>query len=105
KPGTSAATGTITSAATAVSSSAPSIPPASPLTRKRRQAAVNENSVFRKAAPSAKPRTTSAAEAGCPSSHTSTTSTAVPSAAAIRNGQSSRGDSAGVENVVELMRL
>ena len=105
KPGTSAATGTMTSDATAVSSSAPSMPPASPLTRKRRHAAVKENSVLRKAAPSAKPRITSAAEAGCPSSHVSTTSTAVPSTAASRNGQSSRGSSApGASSVVVLMK-
>src|ERR1043165_3430364 len=89
-PGTSAATGTITVAATAISSSAASSPPASPFTRKRRHAAVNENSAFRNATPSAKPSMISAAEAGCPSSATSAIRTAVPSAAAIRNGQSRR---------------
>src|SRR5947209_2626169 len=92
KPGTSAATGTITIAATAISSSTASNPPASPFTRKRRHAAVNENSAFRNATPSAKPRITSAAEAGCLSSATSATSTAAPSTAAIRNGQSNRGN-------------
>src|ERR1043165_701528 len=105
KPCTSAATGTTTREATAVSSSAPSMPPASPLTRKRRHAAVNENSVLRNAAPSPKPRITSAADAGCPSSHTSATSTAAPSTAAIRNGQSSRGNSAGVDSVVVLISV
>src|SRR5438034_3429838 len=104
KPGTKAATGTITQAATAISSRAASNPPASPFTRKRRHAAVNENSVLRKAAPSAKPPTINAAEAGCPSSTTSAIGTAVASTAAIRNGQSSR-DTAGGENVVVLMNI
>src|SRR5262249_22506312 len=104
-PGTSAATGTITTAATAISSSAPMRPPASPLTRKRRHAAVNENSVLRNATPSAKPRMISAADAGCPSGPTSATSTAVPSSAAIRNGQSSRGNSADGESVVVVIAV
>src|ERR1043166_1965185 len=106
KPGTSAATGTITVAATAISSSAASIPPASPRTRNRRHAAVNENSALRKAAPRPKPRTSSAADAGCPSSATSATSTAVASTAAMRNGQSSRGGAAtaGVSRAAILMR-
>jgi hypothetical protein len=67
---------------------------------------VNENSVLRNAAPSAKPPTINAAEAGCPSSITSATSTAVPSIAARRNGQSSRGAAAvGDESVVVLMNI
>src|SRR5438874_1656362 len=106
KPGTSAATGTITVAATAINSSAPNNPLASPWTRKRRHAAVNENSAFRNATPSAKPRITSAAEAGCLSSATSATSTAVPSTAAIRNGQSGRGnEDADVSSVVVVISL
>src|SRR6266700_1106808 len=106
KPGTKAATGTMTHAATAISSRAASNPPASPFTRKRRHAAVNENSVLRNAAPSAKPPMINAAEAGCPSSTTSASSSAVPSTAAIRNGQSRRGSAtAGDESVVVLMNL
>src|SRR5256885_10027160 len=106
KPGTSAATGTMTVEATAMSSNTDSSPPASPLTRKRRHAAVNENSALRNATPSAKPRITSAAEASCPSSATSATSTAVPSTAAIRNGQSSRGnEDADVSSVVVVINL
>src|SRR6266700_792491 len=106
KPGTKAATGTMTHAATAISSRAASSPPASPFTRKRRHAAVNENSVLRNAAPSAKPPMIKAAEAGCPSSTTSATSTAVASRAAIRKGQSSRGAAAaGDESVVVLMNI
>jgi hypothetical protein len=49
---------------------------------------VKLNSVLRNTAPSAKPKTMSAAAAGWPSISTSAISSAVASAAAIRNGQS-----------------
>src|SRR6185295_10630030 len=60
---------------------------------------------LKNAAPSAKPRITSAADAGCPSSMTNDTSTAVASTAAMRNGQSSRGNCADLSSVVVLMEL
>ena len=58
---------------------------------KRRHDAVKLNSALRKTTPSAKPHSSSPADAGCPSSSTSATRTAVASTAAARNGQSSRG--------------
>jgi hypothetical protein len=88
KPGTRAATGTITIAATAVSTRVAISLPASPRTRKRRYAAVKPNSARRKATPSVNPPRISAADAGCLSSATSPTSTAVDATAATRNGQS-----------------
>src|SRR5712691_5708255 len=96
KPGTSAATGTMTAAATAMSNNAASRPSACPSAMNRRHDAVKLNSALRKTAPSAKPQSRSQADAGWPSIRTSATSTAVTSTAPARNGQSSRGTVAGV---------
>src|SRR5450759_495303 len=88
KFGLSAATGTITSAAIAITISPPSRPPASPRVRKRRHDAVKLNSAFRKAMPRPKPPRISAAEAGWPSSSTSATRIAVAISAKARNSRS-----------------
>ena len=78
KPGTSAATGTIDERRDGdqrADRRAGRRPRRA--TRKRRHEAVKLNSALRKATPSAKPPTISAADAGWPSSSTSATSTAV----------------------------
>ncbi len=100
KPGTSAATGTMTPAAMAISRRPPRKPSAWPRTISRRQDAVKLNSALRNTAPSAKPNISSAAAAGWPSTSTSATSTAVASTEATRNGQSRRGARAATADEV-----
>jgi hypothetical protein len=91
KPPPNAATGTMTTAAMAISSSEAISPPASPRTRKRRHAAVKLNSVLRNATPSPKPATSRPAERGAPSISTSAIISAVASTATATNGQSVDG--------------
>src|SRR5436190_19139126 len=107
KPGTNAAAGTMAAAAIAISSRPPRKPSAWPRTIKRRHDAVKLNSALRNTAPSAKPRMSSAAAAGCPSITTSATSTASARDDATRNGQSRPGRRAAAADGVAatLMRF
>src|SRR5262245_9761773 len=92
----------MTVAATAMRSSVPKSPPASPRTRNRRHAAVKLNSAVRNAAPSAKPPRISAADAACQSSVTRATRIAVAAMAALRYGQSCRAAAAGTAGAAVL---